>query len=37
MAPLSIFVVGGILLAAVCFAFILDFGKVPVFRRLKIA
>jgi len=30
-------VVGGILVAAVVFAFILDFAKVPVFNRLKIA
>jgi H+-transporting ATPase len=37
MAPLSIFVVGGILVAAVIFAFILDFAKVPVFKRLGIA
>jgi len=37
MVPLSIFVVGGILVAAVVFAFILDFAKVPVFNRLRIA
>jgi H+-transporting ATPase len=37
MAPLSIFVVGGILVAAAAFAFILDFAKVPVFHRLRIA
>jgi H+-transporting ATPase len=37
MAPLPILVVGGIFVAAVAFAFILDFAKVPVFRRLKIA
>jgi H+-transporting ATPase len=37
MAPLPILVVGGILVAAAVFAFILDFAKVPVFNRLKIA
>ena len=37
MAPLSIFVVIGILVAAVVFAFILDFAKVQVFNRLRIA
>jgi H+-transporting ATPase len=37
MAPLSISVVGGTLAAAVLFAFVLDFAKVPVFHRLKIA
>ena len=37
MAPLPIFVVGGILVAAAAFAFILDVAKVPVFRRLRIA
>jgi H+-transporting ATPase len=37
MAPLPLFVVGGILAAAAVFAFILDFAKVPVFNRLKIA
>jgi H+-transporting ATPase len=37
MAPLPLFVVGGVLVAAVIFAFILDFAKVPVFKRLKIA
>jgi H+-transporting ATPase len=37
MVPLPIFVVGGILLAAAVFAFIVDFVKVPVFHRLKIA
>ena len=36
MTPLPIFVVGGTLLAAVVFAFILDFAKVPVFKRLRI-
>ena len=37
MAPLSIFVVVGILIAAIVFAFILDFAKVQVFNRLRIA
>jgi H+-transporting ATPase len=37
MAPLPMFVVGAILLAAVIFAFLLDFVKIPVFNRLKIA
>ncbi|MGA3204438.1 MAG: HAD-IC family P-type ATPase [Bryobacteraceae bacterium] len=37
MAPLPGLVVGGILLAAVVFALILDVAKVPVFRRLGIA
>jgi H+-transporting ATPase len=37
MAPLPIFVVGGTLVTAAVFAFILDFAKVPVFTRLKIA
>jgi H+-transporting ATPase len=37
MAPLSIFIVGGTLVAATLFAFILDFAKAPVFRRLQIA
>jgi H+-transporting ATPase len=37
MAPLPIFVVGGILVGAVVFAFVLDFAKVPVLKRLKIA
>jgi H+-transporting ATPase len=37
MASLSTFVVGGILVAAVLFAFTLDFAKVPVFHRLGIA
>jgi hypothetical protein len=36
MAPLSILVVGAILVSAVVFAFIVDFAKVPVFRRLRI-
>jgi H+-transporting ATPase len=37
MSPLPIFVVGGVFVAAVAFAFILDFAKVPVFKHLKIA
>jgi H+-transporting ATPase len=37
MTPLPIFVVGEILLAAAVFAFVLDFAKVPVFKRLRIA
>jgi hypothetical protein len=37
MAPLPIFVLGETLVAAAAFAFILDFAKVPVFQRLKIA
>src|SRR5208283_3912566 len=37
MAPLPIFVVGGTLVAAAVFALILDFAKVPVFNRLRIA
>ena len=37
MAPLPIFVVGGTLVAAAVFAVILDFAKVPVFNRLRIA
>jgi H+-transporting ATPase len=36
MAPLPIIAVGGILVAAVVFAFLVDFAKVPVFRRLSI-
>ena len=36
MAPVSIFVVAGILVAAIVFAFILDFAKVRVFSRLGI-
>jgi H+-transporting ATPase len=36
MARLPIFVVGGTLAAAAVFAFILDYAKVPVFRRLRI-
>jgi H+-transporting ATPase len=37
MSPLPIFVVGGILVGAVVFAFVLDFAKVPVLKHLKIA
>jgi H+-transporting ATPase len=37
MTPLPILVVGATLVAAAVFAFIADFGKVPVFRRLGIA
>jgi H+-transporting ATPase len=36
MAPLPMFVVGAILVAAVVFAFALDVAKVPVFNLLKI-
>jgi H+-transporting ATPase len=36
MAPLSILAAGGTLAAAAVFAFIVDFAKVPVFRRLGI-
>ena len=37
MSPLPILVIGGILVSAAVFAFILDVAKVPVFKRLKIA
>jgi H+-transporting ATPase len=37
MAPLPVLVVGATLVAAAVFAFIVDFAKVPVFKRLKIA
>jgi H+-transporting ATPase len=37
MTPLPVLVMGGTLLAAAIFAFILDFAKVPVFNRLGIA
>jgi H+-transporting ATPase len=37
MTPLPILVVGGTLVAAAVFAYILDFAKVPVFRRLRIS
>jgi H+-transporting ATPase len=36
MSPLPTLVVGGILVSAAVFAFILDVAKVPVFRRLGI-
>ncbi len=36
MAPLRSVVIGAILAGAVAFAFLVDFVKVPVFRRLKI-
>ncbi len=36
MTRLHIFVVGGTLVAAAVFAFLLDFAKVPVFHRLRI-
>jgi H+-transporting ATPase len=36
MTPLPVFVMGGTLVAAAVFAFILDFAKVPVFHRLRI-
>jgi hypothetical protein len=37
MAPLPLVVIGATLAAAVVFAFLVDFVKVPVFRRLEIA
>jgi H+-transporting ATPase len=37
MAPVPMLFVGGMLVAAAIFAFILDFAKVPVFKRLGIA
>jgi len=37
MSSLSVFAVGGTLLAAVVFAFVLDFAKVPLFNRLKLS
>ena len=37
MAPLPIPVVGGTLAGAAVFAFMVDFAKVPLFNRLKIA
>jgi H+-transporting ATPase len=36
MAPVPVVVVGVTLVAAAAFAFVLDFAKVPVFRRLGI-
>jgi len=37
MAPLPLLVIGGTLVGAVVFAFMVDFVKVPVFHRLNIA
>ena len=37
MTALPVFVVGGTLVAAAVFAFVVDFAKVPVFARLRIA
>ena len=37
MSPLPVFAVGGTLVAAAVFAFVADFAKAPVFRRLGIA
>ena len=37
MARLPMLFVGGTLVAAVIFAFAVDFAKVPVFHRLRIA
>jgi hypothetical protein len=37
MTPLPVFVLGGALVAAAAFAFMLDFAKVLVFTRLRIA
>jgi H+-transporting ATPase len=37
MAPLSLIAMGGTLLGAVVFAFLVDIVKVPVFNRLRIA
>ena len=37
MAPLPLLLIGGTLLGAVIFAFLVDIVKVPVFHRLKIA
>jgi H+-transporting ATPase len=37
MTPLPVLVVGGIFAAAVVFGLILDFAKIPVFNRLRIA
>jgi len=37
MAPLSLLVMGGTLVGAVVFAFMVDILKVPVFKRLRIA
>jgi hypothetical protein len=37
MAPLPVVVIGAVFAGAVAFAFLVDFVKVPVFRRLEIA
>jgi H+-transporting ATPase len=37
MAPLPLLVMGATLAGAVVFAFLVDFAKVPVFRRLRVA
>jgi H+-transporting ATPase len=37
MSPLPILIVGGTLVSAAAFAFLVDFAKVPLFNRLKIA
>ena len=37
MAPLPILVVGGTLVGAAVFAFMVDFAKAPFFNHLKIA
>ena len=37
MSPLPLTAVGGLLVAAAAFAVVLDFAKVPVLSRLKIA
>jgi hypothetical protein len=37
MAPLPLVVIGAMFAGAVAFAFLVDFIKAPVFRRLKIA
>jgi H+-transporting ATPase len=37
MSPLPIYLVGGLLAVTALFAFVLDFVKVPVFSRLKLA
>jgi len=37
MMPLPFWVLGGVLVGAIAFAFVLDLVKVSVFRRLKIS
>jgi hypothetical protein len=37
MTPLPFLVLAGVLAAAIAFAFLVDFVKVPVFGRLEIA